>query len=500
MEAIKTGFRKDFLWGGATAANQLEGAWDLNGRGASTDDVLTGGTAVEPRYLTYLCKDGTPGRMPMNAPHDLPEGAHFAVLPQESYPNHDGIDFYHRYREDIALFAEMGFKAYRMSVSWSRIFPNGDEERPNEKGLEFYDAVFAECEKYGIEPIVTISHYETPLGLVNKWGAWKDRRMIDCYLRFAEALFRRYKGRVRYWITFNEINSMNVTGWIGAGVTSCDPKVTLPAAHYQLVASARAVRMAHEIDPQNQVGCMVAISQAVVYPASCDPQDVHAAWERAEKCYFFTDVQARGYYPSYQLHRYAREGILIDCTEQDEQDLKQGTVDFISFSYYRSTTVSTNPDAPWVAPNSPLKETLGVKNPYLPTTNWGWSIDPMGLRIALDQLYDRYQKPLFCVENGLGALDVPGPDGTVEDDGRIEYLREHLRAMKDAVVYDGVDLMGFTMWGPIDLVSASTGEMRKRYGFIYVDKQDDGTGTLERRRKKSFVWYKAVIESNGEQL
>lgn len=494
------GFRKDFLWGGATAANQLEGAWDTDGRGPSTDDVLTGGTATEPRYLTYRNQDGTTGKISMIDLHDLPKGAAFTVLPDVWYPNHEGIDFYHHYKEDIALFAEMGFTAYRMSIAWSRIFPNGDEQPPNEKGLAFYDAVFDECHKYGIEPIVTISHYEMPLGLVNKWGAWRDRRTIDCYLRYAETLFRRYRGKVKYWITFNEINSMNVTGWLGAGVTSCDPAVMLPAAHYQLVASAKAVKLAHEIDPENKLGCMVAISQAVVYPADCAPANVHKAWERAQKCYFFTDVQARGYYPSYQLRRYEREGIHIDCTEEDKQALAQGTVDFISFSYYRSTTVSTDPNAPWVAPNSPLKETLGVKNPYLKATDWGWAIDPMGLRIALDQVYDRYQKPILIAENGLGALDVREADGSVNDDYRIEYLKKHIEAMHDAVAEDGVDLMGYTMWGPIDLVSASTGEMRKRYGFIYVDKQDDATGTLARSRKKSFYWYKKVIESNGEIL
>ena len=266
------------------------------------------------------------------------------------------------------------------------------------------------------------------------------------------------------------------------------------------MASAKAVKLAHEIDPENKLGCMVAISQAVVYPADCAPANVHKAWERAQKCYFFTDVQARGYYPSYQLRRYEREGIHIDCTEEDKQALAQGTVDFISFSYYRSTTVSTDPNAPWVAPNSPLKETLGVKNPYLKATDWGWAIDPMGLRIALDQVYDRYQKPILIAENGLGALDVREADGSVNDDYRIEYLKKHIEAMHDAVAEDGVDLMGYTMWGPIDLVSASTGEMRKRYGFIYVDKQDDATGTLARSRKKSFYWYKKVIESNGEIL
>ena len=493
-------FRKDFLWGGATAANQLEGAWNEDGRGPSTDDVLTVGGAHESRMLTYIDAQGNPGKVPFMDMANIPEGAKFAVIPGETYPNHEGIDFYHRYKEDIALLAEMGFKAFRMSISWSRIYPNGDELEPNEAGLKFYDNVFDELRKYNIEPVVTISHYEPPIGLTNKWGAWSDRRTIDCFVRYAETVFKRYKGKVRYWMTFNEINSINFNGWLGAGVPSCDPHVTLPAAHYMLVASAKAVRVGHEIDPENQIGCMITFSQGMVYPYSCNPEDVHAAWERRARALFFADVHCRGYYPSYQLKHYEREGIKIDLTEQDKIDLKAGCVDYLGFSYYRSTMVSTDPNAPGVDPSNPMSHFLGAKNPYLGVTDWGWTIDPVGLRNSLDLLYDRYQMPLFVVENGLGAVDELKEDGTVDDTYRIEYMKAHIEAMKDAVEKDGVDLMGFTMWSPIDLVSASTGEMKKRYGFIYVDKNNDGSGTLARYRKKSFFWFKDVIASNGEVL
>jgi 6-phospho-beta-glucosidase len=493
-------FRKDFLWGGATAANQLEGAWNEAGRGPSTDDVLTVGGAHESRMLTFIDADGNPGKVPFMQMSDIPKGAKFAVIPGENYPNHEGIDFYHRYKEDIALLAEMGFKAFRMSISWSRIYPNGDEMEPNEAGLAFYDEVFDELHRYGIEPVVTISHYEPPIGLTNKWGCWADRRTIDCFVRYARTVFERYKGKVTYWMTFNEINSINFNGWLGAGVPSTDPHVTLPAAHYMLVASAKAVQIGHEIDPKNRIGCMITFSQGMAYPYSCNPKDYHAAWERQSRALFFTDVQCRGYYPEYQLKYYEREGIQIDLTAQDQEDLKHGCVDYLGFSYYRSTTIATDPNVPGVDPSNPMSHFLGAKNPYLSVTDWGWAIDPLGLRNSMNLLYDRYHIPLFVVENGLGAVDVLKEDGTVDDDYRIDYMKAHIEAMRDAVDQDGVDLMGYTMWSPIDLVSASTGEMKKRYGFIYVDKNNDGSGTMKRYRKKSFYWFKDVIASNGDKL
>lgn len=494
-------FRSDFLWGGATAANQLEGAWQADGRGPSIADVMTGGTAHTTRTLTYVDKNGEPGSIEFFGDlHEPPVGATFAPLEGEWYPNHDGIDFYHTYEQDIELLAELGIKALRLSIAWSRIYPQGWEEKPCAEGLAFYDRVINCLRAHNIEPVVTISHYETPLALVNRWESWTDRRTIDCFVRYARTLFEHFCGRVRYWMTFNEINVMNTNAWLGAGVASRDPQTVMRAAHHMLVASAKAVTAAHEVDPTNMVGCMLTLSQGVVYPNTCNPADVHAAWELANRCLFFSDVQARGVYPNYQLKRYEREGIDIGMTEQDKRDLAAGCVDYVGFSYYRSTTVSTDPAVPLVDPESPLSHILGVRNPYLTVSDWGWAIDPMGLRIGLDLLYDRYQKPLFVVENGLGALDEVEPDGTIDDQYRIEYLRAHIEAMRAAVDVDGVDLLGYTTWGPIDLISASTGEMRKRYGFIYVDKHDDGSGTLQRLRKKSFFWYQRVIASNGENL
>ncbi|OUP11144.1 family 1 glycosylhydrolase [Collinsella sp. An2] len=493
-------FRDDFLWGGATAANQLEGAWDADGRGPSIADVMTGGSAHKTRTLTYLDADGKPGKIEFFGDlHEPPAGSTFAPIEGEWYPNHDGIDFYHTYPEDIALLAEMGFKALRLSISWSRIFPTGMEEEPCEAGLAFYDRVFDCLREHDIEPVVTLSHYETPLGLVNAWNGWMDRRTIECFERYVRTVFTRYRGKVRYWMTFNEINVMNTNAWLGAGLASSDPKETMVATHHMLVASARAVKIGHEIDPENQIGCMLTFSQGMVYPYSCRPEDVHAAWELANRCYFFSDVQVRGYYPSYQLKRYEREGIVIDMTEQDKRDLAEGCVDYVGFSYYRSTTVSTDPSVPLVDPASPLAKILGVKNPYLSVSDWGWTIDPVGLRNSLDALYDRYQKPLFIVENGLGAIDEL-VDGTVDDSYRIAYLKAHIEAMRAAVDEDGVDLMGYLSWGPIDVISASTGEMKKRYGYIYVDRNDDNTGSLKRFKKRSFDWYRQVIATNGEDL
>ncbi|HIR60912.1 MAG TPA: family 1 glycosylhydrolase [Candidatus Faecivivens stercoravium] len=488
-------FRKDFLWGGATAANQYEGGWNEGGRGPSIDDVLTGGTKDSPRVLTYVLKDGTPQTTTMFGVDGVPEGATFTQLDGYFYPNHEATDFYHHYKEDIALMGEMGFKCFRLSISWSRIFPTGMEEEPNEEGLAFYDAVFDECKKYGIEPLVTISHYETPLGLTHAWGSWADRRTIDCYLRYCKAIFERYKGKVKYWLTFNEINCIGHGGWMEAGVPSKDPQVLANATYYQFVASAKAVQMAHAIDPDYQVGCMIAFMES--YPETCNPADNLLNVQAMNNgSFFYMDVHARGYYPSYKLKEYERKGITLDIQDGELEELKKGTVDFISFSYYMTMVVGTSKDAEMTAGNM----TFGRRNPYLKASDWGWQIDPLGLRIALNQIYDRYQKPLFVVENGLGALDEKEADGSVHDSYRIDYLRDHIKAMKDAVDLDGVDLMGYTMWGCIDLVSASTGEMRKRYGFVFVDKYDDGTGDLSRSRKDSFYWYKKVIATNGEDL
>lgn len=472
-------FPKDFLWGGATAANQCEGAYDVDGRGLANVDVVPVG----------------PDRFPIIAGQrkmfDFEEG-YF-------YPAKESIDFYHHYKEDIALFAEMGFKTYRMSIGWSRIFPNGDDEEANEAGLAFYDKVFDELNKYGIEPLVTLSHYEFPIGLVTKYGGWKNRQIIDCFVHYAETVFKRYKDKVKYWLTFNEINIIGMTGDLSGGLLFEDGKLHLQdmyqAAHHQFVASALATKLAHEINPDFKVGCMLAAGQ--YYPNTPNPADYWQAMQDDREGYSLIDVQARGYYPNYVLKKFQRDNLDIKMTDEDLQLLKEHTVDFISFSYYSSRVASADP--------SLIDTTSGnifasLKNPYLKASEWGWQIDPLGLRITLNTIWDRYQKPLFIVENGLGAVDEPDQNGYVEDDYRIDYLREHIKTMNAAINEDGVELWGYTTWGCIDLVSAGTGEMKKRYGFIYVDRDNQGNGSLKRSKKKSFDWYKKVIASNGTDV
>ncbi len=487
-------FKEGFLWGGATAANQYEGAWNIGNKGVSSADCCTRGSRSEPRKVTYMTKEGEIKADVMFG-LDAPEGAQFGCFEGYDYPSHEASDFYHHYKEDIALMAEMGFKTFRMSINWTRIYPLGYEEEPNEEGLKFYDDVFDECLKYGIKPLVTLSHYETPVGLTNKWGSWADARTIDCFARYVETVGNRYKGKVEYWLTFNEINCLEFGGWMAAGVASRDPQKIADAGKHQLLASAKAVQILHEIDENNKVGNM--IGYGMIYPYTCNPKDVFQTWEKFKGSYFYCDVQARGYYPSYKLKEYERKGIQFSLTKEEKELLKNGTVDFISFSYYMSNCTSTDPK---VLADQGGNMMFGVKNPYLKASDWGWQIDPIGLRLSLNYMYDRYQKPLMVVENGLGAQDVLEANGEIHDSYRIDYLRDHIQAMHDAVSLDGVELWGFTPWGCIDLVSASTGEMHKRYGFVYVDYQDDGTGNGNRIRKDSFYWYKKVIASNGEDL
>lgn len=422
------------------------------------------------------------------------------------YPSHEAINFYHHYREDIALFAEMGFKVFRFSINWTRIFPTGEESEPNEKGLEFYDRVIDECLKHHIEPLITISHYEVPLALTKKYNGWASREMINIFLKYCEVLFKRYKGKVKYWLTFNEINSATgqFGGFLSQGILNQGtkdfmhqvdiPQLRFQGLHHQFVASAAAVRLAHEIDPEYKVGCMQLF--ATMYPLTCNPDDVVACQEFSRvKNWFCGDVQVRGQYPAYMKRYFREHDIHVKMAAEDAEILKNGCVDFYTFSYYMSGCISADPNQEQAEGNL----IGGVSNPYLKASDWGWQIDPKGLRYTLNEIYDRYQIPVMVVENGLGAFNQPGEDGTIQDDYRIDYLRQHIEQMKEAVE-DGVDLMGYTPWGCIDLVSASTGEMAKRYGFIYVEKYDDGTGDLSRKKKKSFDWYKKVIESNGENL
>lgn len=473
------GFRKDFLWGGATAANQCEGGYKEGKRGLSNIDVLPFG---KDRFPVGM------GKMKM-----------FECDENHYYPSHEAIDMYNHYKEDIALFAEMGFKCYRLSIAWTRIFPTGEETTPNEEGLKFYEDLFDECLKYGIEPLVTICHFDVPMNLVEKYGSWRNRKLVDLYVRYCETIFTRFKDKVKYWLTFNEINMILHLPFVGAGLYfeegDNEEEVKYQAAHHQLVASALATKLAHEINPEFKIGCMLAAGNT--YANTCAPEDVFKSIQKDRENYFFIDVQSRGYYPAYALKELERKGISLKMEQEDEKILRENTVDFISFSYYSSRLTSADPE---ISATTEGNVFATLKNPYLKASEWGWQIDPIGLRITMNSLYDRYQKPLFIVENGLGAVDTPDENGEINDDYRIEYLRQHIKAMKDAVELDGVDLWGYTSWGCIDLVSASTGEMKKRYGYIYVDKNNDGSGTLKRSKKKSFNWYKQVIASNGENL
>ena len=466
-------FPKKFLWGGATAANQYEGAYNIDGKGLTVQDVT-------------------------------PKGG-FGPITEEPTPDNlklEGIDFYHHYKDDIKLFAEMGFKVYRTSIAWARIFPNGDETVPNEAGLQFYDDLFDELHKYDIEPLVTLSHYETPLYLAKEYDGWTNRELIGFFENYARTVFTRYKDKVKYWLTFNEVNSVLHAPFMSGGILTPPEELSqqdlYQAIHHELVASASVTKIGHEINPNFQIGCMVISMPA--YPMTPNPKDVLASRHFENQNYLFSDIHARGKYPNYIKRFFKENDIEIKFAEGDEKLLAENTVDFISFSYYMSTTATSEPDKYETSSGNILG---GVPNPYLEASEWGWQVDPIGLRLVLNDFYDRYQLPLFIVENGLGAKDqlVEGPDGelTVEDDYRIKYLNDHLIQVGEAIE-DGVEIMGYTSWGCIDLVSASTAEMSKRYGYIYVDRNDDGTGTFKRYKKKSFYWYKEVIESNGENL
>jgi 6-phospho-beta-glucosidase len=465
---------ENFLWGGAVAANQCEGAYNKDGKGLSTADVLTVGGLDTSRVYTG------------------------GVKPDLYYPSHRAIDFYYRYKDDIALFAEMGFKCFRTSINWTRIFPEGDETEPNEAGLQFYDALFGECKKYNIEPVVTISHYETPYTLVKKYGSWRSRRMIDFFVRYCEAIFMRYKDTVKYWLTFNEINVITLNPVMAAGIRIEEgenfDKVVYQAAHHQLVAGARAVALGREINPNFKLGMMMLYPP--FYAETCKPEDQLAAMQAIDSHYLFSDVQVRGAYSRKAVTMQAEKGAVPIGEPEDTEVLKKGTVDFIGFSYYNSNVATTRDGVRFTGGNM----LNAIKNPYLKESEWGWAVDPIGLRLAMNNLYDRYGVPLFIVENGFGARDCVEEDGSIHDPYRIDYLRRHIMAMKDAVLKDGVECLGYTVWGCIDLVSASTGEMKKRYGLIYVDKDDKGSGSLQRKKKDSFYWYQRCIRTNGEEL
>lgn len=483
-------FPEGFLWGGATAANQVEGGWREGGKGISVSDCAR--AHFDTDVTNYMAHNQVTSK-------DIEEA--LATDDEVYYPKRHASDFYHHYKEDIRLFAEMGFKVYRMSIAWSRIFPNADDTKPNEEGLKFYDNVFDELHKYGIEPLVTMSHYEPPINLVLNYKGWYSREVIGFFTRFVETICTRYKDKVKYWLTFNEVDSMIRHPYTtGALIEDRFPgqnfeEVIFQAMHHQFVASALATKICHEIIPGSMVGCM--LTKLTYYPYTCKPEDVLQAQQTMRGTYCYSDTQVFGEYPAYLLSRFQNSGIHIHKEEGDEAVMKAHPVDFVSFSYYNSSCAAKD--------TSNLDVTAGntvnaIKNPYLKASDWGWQIDPTGLRISMVELYDRYRKPLFIVENGLGAKDILKEDDSIDDQYRIDYLREHLKAVADAIAEDGVPCLGYTSWGCIDIVSESTKQMSKRYGFIYVDCDDYGKGTYRRLKKKSFDWYKKVIETNGSSL
>lgn len=473
---------ENFLWGGAIAAHQAEGAWNIDGRGPSTADVMTAGGNGIPRKITKGVLDG------------------------EYYPNHEAIDFYHHYKEDIQLFKELGLNCLRTSISWSRIFPKGIEEEPNEAGLLYYDRLFDELLKNGIEPVITLSHFEMPYYIYEKFGGFANKQVIPLFVKFAKCVFERYKDKVTYWMTFNEINNQadgqeSLHVWTNSAMIIEDEdkkeELVFQAGINELIASAAAVIEGKKINPQFQIGCMMAY--VPVYPYSCNPEDMMASVKANERRFFYNDIHARGKIPTYATKYWEQKNYNIAISESELAILKEGTVDYIGFSYYMSGTISTLKDVEGMQtediPNAKI-----VKNPYISVSDWGWPIDEVGLRYVLNTVYQRYDLPLFIVENGFGAYDKLTKENTVHDDYRIDYLGKHIEQMKKAIIEDGVPVIGYTPWGIIDIVSFGSGEMEKRYGMIYVDKDNEGKGTLQRLKKDSFYWYQKVIETNGEEI
>jgi len=496
------GFKKDFLWGGATASNQYEGGIFEGKAGLSTADVMSNGTHTIKRQVTWKKKDGSIGCTPLcfTGEKSAPEDVEILRIEDGSfyYPSTTGSDFYHRYKQDIKLCAEEGFKCLRFSIKWSRIYPNGDDECPNEEGLKFYEDVFNECLKYGIEPLVTLEHYENPLSLANRYNGWASRDLVDMFVRYAKTCFERYKGKVKYYLTFNEINCIEQAPFVTAAIVHSSPQIIADATYHQFLASSKIVKMAHEEYPELKIGNMIAFGP--IYPLTTDPKDQLLAQQLLDNTLFYSDVQMLGKYPKYKLAEYKREGIVLPIKDDDLKIIENNTCDFLSFSCYGSRVVTTHSkDDDKKGEGNGGNNIYSVPNPYLKTNAWGWAIDPDCLRITLNIFFNRYHCDLFCVENGIGWNDE-FIDGTVHDDYRIEYMRANIKSMKDAVELDDIPLMGYLYWGCVDMVSNGEGERAKRYGQIYVDADNKGNGTYDRYLKDSYYWYKKCIESNGENL
>lgn len=482
-------FPQDLLWGSASADMQYEGGFNEGGKQPSTHDYITAGNQQEPRKLTYRMPDGTIGRAHTQLGRDtsLPKNAVPYIVPGEYYPSHQSVDFYHHYKEDIRLLAEMGLNCMRFSICWARVFPQGDELQPNEEGLAFYEAIVDECLKYDIEPLITICHDEMPVYLAEHYNGWMNRKTIGFYLNLCKALFERLAGKVKYWLTFNEVNILH--GYSRFGVHEDSLQVKFQCSHHIFLASSLAIKMGRELMPNAKFSAMFA--ESPFYAETCNPADVLANVEQNRMSSFFTDVMVRGYYPSYQKYIFEQQGIEIQTEPEDVEILQKNTLDFISFSCYRSAVAS--------AGNTDYRKAMG-KNPYLKKSAWGWAVDPYSLRYVCNMLWERYQIPVFIVENGLGAEDHPDENLYVEDDYRIAYLNDHFLEIKKAIEIDGVEMLGYTMWGGIDLVSLSTGEMKKRYGWIYVDMDDAGLGSKKRVPKKSYYWMKDFLATKGKNL
>ena len=481
MRDVPNGFPDGFLWGGAIAACQAEGAYDTDGRGLSTSDLHRYTKGLNRAHIE---KEGG----------DTLEGIRATVADTESFfPKRYGIDFYHTYKEDLSLMRELGLRAFRTSVSWSRIFPQGDEEKPNEAGLAFYDRLFDEIIADGMVPVITMSHYDIPLHLVTEYGGFANRDVIKMFCRYAEVLLDRYHDRVKYWIVFNQVNLIPTVrfGSLGLYDDQADDMEELmyQAVHHQMVAAAQVKLMARVIDPTLRIGTMMA--DGTFYPATCRPKDVVLTMKKNRMQYFFTDVQLRGEYPVYALRYFREQGYDIKILPEDEELLRDNAMDFLGISYYSSKIVNSDVDT--IAPFQ------GSQNPYLEPTPWEWRADPLGFYNSISQYWDRYEVPIMIAENGFGALDEVAPDGSIHDGYRIDYLRKHIEQLRECV-RDGVDVMAYLSWGPIDIVSSSSGEMSKRYGYVYVDRDDFGRGTQRRLKKDSFYWYQHVIETNGEDL
>lgn len=467
-----------FLWGGATAANQLEGGYDSDGRGLSLSDV----------FRFYQKED----RKLMKKELTLKEVLELSKDTTGNFPKRRGIDFYNHYKEDIELLSKMGINAFRLSFSWSRIFPRGDESEPNEKGLQFYESVIDELLRHHIEPVVTLSHFETPLVIATEYGGWANKKVIDFYFRYCDTVFQRFKGKIKYWMSFNEINAALEIPFKGSALTYSEDDAYETRKHqalyHQFLASAMVTKQLHCIDSSAQMGCMIA--SFTTYPETCHPKDIYQALLENRDYYFYMDVQVNGQYPDWYWKQLKKKKITLEIEPHELQILHDNTVDYISFSYYMSLTATHKLDKSIGEGN--LKGS--IDNPYLKKTDWGWAIDPLGLRITMNEIYYRYHKPIMISENGFGAFDKLESDGCIHDSYRIAYLSEHIEAMLDAINEDGVDCIGYLSWSPIDMISAGTSEMSKRYGFIYVDYDDTGQGSGKRYKKDSYYWYQQFLK------